>query len=93
MSFALRPRLNGFEVYGLDRKKLEGNTLGIYLLIDHRTHIVASVFFLNQEPQQRKFSNLGEYRSLRDHFLEAYTSCVHGPYSVPTQKRAPARRR
>ena len=84
MSFALRPSLNGFEVYGLDRKRLEGNTLGIYLLIDNRTHIVASVFFLNQEPQQRKFSNLGEYRSLRDHFLEAYTSCVHGPFSVPT---------
>ena len=93
MSFALRPRLNGFEVYGLDRKKLEGNTLGIYLLIDNRTHIIASVFFLNQEPQLRKFSTLAEYATLRDHFLDAYTSCVHAPFATPTAKRAPTRHR
>jgi len=84
MSFALRPLLNGFEVYGMDRKKLEGNTLGIYLLIDNRTHIVASVFFFNQEPQLRKFSTLAEYANLRDHFLDAYTSCVHAPFATPT---------
>jgi len=89
MSFALRPHLNGFEVYGLDRKKLEGNTLGIYLLIDDRTHIVASVFFLNQEPQLRKFSTLAEYAALRDHFLDAYTSCIHAPFATPTAKHAP----
>jgi len=94
MAFALRPRLNGFEVYGLDRKKLEGNTLGIYLLIDNRTHIVASVFFLNQEPRLRKFSTLAEYATLRDHFLDAYTSCVHAPFATPTKSRpAPKRRR
>jgi hypothetical protein len=93
MSFALRPRLNGFEVYGLDRKKLEGNTLGIYLLIDNRTHIVASVFFLNQEPQLRKFSTLAEYATLRDHFLDAYSSCVHAPFATPTAKKTPTRHR
>lgn len=92
MSFALRPRLNGFEVYGLDRKKLEGNTLGIYLLIDNRTHIVASVFFLNQEPRLRKFSNLAEYATLRDHFLDAYTSCVHARFAAPGKSRATAKR-
>ena len=93
MSFALRPRLNGFEVYGLDRKKLEGNTLGIYLLIDNRRHIVASVFFLNQEPRLRKFSTLAEYATLRDHFLDAYTSCVHAPFATPTPKRKSTARR
>jgi hypothetical protein len=92
MSFALRPRLNGFEVYGLDRKKLEGNTLGIYLLIDNRTHIVASVFFLNQEPRLRKFSNLAEYATLRDHFLDAYTSCVHAPFAAPRKPKPTAKR-
>jgi hypothetical protein len=94
MSFALRPRLNGFEVYGLDRKKLEGSTLGIYLLIDNRTHIVATVFFLNQEPPLRKFSTLAEYATLRDHFLDAYTSCVHAPFATPTTKKSttPAKR-
>jgi len=95
MSFALRPHLNGFEVYGLDRKKLEGNTLGIYLLIDNRTHIIASVFFLNQEPKLRKFSTLAEYANLRDHFLDAYTSCVHAPYAAPAaaKSKPTARRR
>jgi hypothetical protein len=93
MSFALRPLLHGFEVYGMDRKKLEGNTLGIYLLIDNRTHIVASVFFFNQEPQLRKFSTLAEYATLRDRFLEAYTSCVHAPFATPTAKHAPTRHR
>jgi hypothetical protein len=93
MAFALRPRLNGFEVYGLDRKKLEGNTLGIYLLIDNRLHIVTSVFFLNQDPARRKFSTLAEYAALRDNFLEAYTSCVHAPYaSSSPAKAAPAKR-
>jgi len=79
MTYALKPTLNGFEVHGLDRLKLEGSTLGIYLLIDDRTHIVATVYFLNQSPLMRKFSTLDEYAKLRDHFLNAYTSCVHAP--------------
>ncbi len=96
LNFALKPMLNGFEVYGLDRKKLEGATLGIYLLIDNRTHIVMTAYFLNQEPARRKFSSLTEYATLRDHFLAAYTSCVHTPYAVarPAKKAAkPARKR
>lgn len=84
MSFALKPMLNGFEVHGLDRLKLEGSTLGIYLLIDDRTHIATTVYFLNQGPLTRKFSTLDEYANLRDHFLNAYTSCVHAPYTVAT---------
>ncbi len=90
LSFALKPMLNGFEVYGLDRKKLEGATLGIYLLIDNRTHIVTTAYFLNQNPSRRKFSSLHEYAALRDRFLDAYTSCVHAPYTVarPAKKAA-----
>jgi hypothetical protein len=82
MTYALKPTLNGFEVHGLDRLKLEGSTLGIYLLIDDRTHIVTTVYFPNQEPRMRKFSTLDEYANLRDHFLNAYTSCVHAPFAV-----------
>jgi hypothetical protein len=91
MTYALKPRLNGFEIHGLDRLKLEGKTLGIYLLIDDRAGIITSVYFLNQEPKTRKFSTIEEYAALRDHFLNAYTSCVH----APTVKRptAPQKRR
>jgi hypothetical protein len=81
MTYALKPRFN---VYGLDRKRLEGNTLGIYLLFDNRTHIVTSVYFLNQDPARRKFSTLVQYAALRDNFLYEYTSCVHAPYATPT---------
>lgn len=90
MSYALRPRLNGFEVYGLDRRKLEGNTLGIYLLFDNRTHIVASVYFLNNaDPSQRRFNTMTEWAGLRDRFLASYTSCVHAPRIVTPAPAGP----
>jgi hypothetical protein len=63
-------------------------------------HIVASVFFLNQpaptgeDLTPRKFTTLAEYANLRDHFLNAYTTCVHAPYATPTKpKTTPAKRR
>ncbi len=90
LAFALHPQLNGFETYGLDRTELAGATLGIYLLIDNRTHIVATVYFLNQDPARRKFSTLAEYAVLRDHFLTAYTSCVHAAVPAAKPKASPA---
>jgi hypothetical protein len=32
----MKPRLNGFEIQGLDRSKREGGVLGIYLFFDDR---------------------------------------------------------
>jgi hypothetical protein len=93
MTYALHPTLNGFEVHGLDRKKLEGGTLGIYLLIDDLTHIVTTVYFLNQNPERRKFSTLEEQSTLRDHFLNAYTLCVHPPPAAAAAKPKPKRKR
>jgi hypothetical protein len=94
MTYALKPQLNGFEIHGLDRLKLDGKTLGIYLLIDDRAGIVTSVYFLNQEPTARKFSTIEEYAALRDHFLNAYTSCIHAPaaaaVAVPAKPTAKA---
>ena len=88
-NYTLKPSLNGFEIYGMDRKKLEGKTMGIYLLIENRTHIVTTVYFLNQEAARRKFSSLEQYAGLRDHFLDAYTSCIHAPHEVkPAAKKA-----
>lgn len=75
---ALRSPLNGFEVHGLDREKLEGGVLGVYLLFDNSAHIVTTVYLLNQEPQARKFQTLGEYGELRDQFLDAYAACIRG---------------
>jgi hypothetical protein len=98
MTFAVHPMLNGFEVHGLDRKKIEGSTMGIYLLIDDHTHIVTTAYFENQGPVMRNFSTLDEYAALRDHFLNAYTSCVHAPHvaapaAKPRPKAKPKKRR
>jgi len=73
---ALHSPLNGFEVHGLDRNKLEGGVLGIYLLFDDPARVVTTIYLLNQEPQARKFQTLDEYRTLRDRFLASYTGCI-----------------
>jgi hypothetical protein len=73
---ALHSPLNGFEVHGLDREKLEGGVVGIYLIFDEPAHVVATIYMLNQESQSRKFQSMEEYRTLRDGFLRSYTACI-----------------
>lgn len=73
---SLHSPLNGFEAHGLDREKLEGGVLGIYLLFDNSAHVVTTIYLLNQEPQSRKFQTIEEYRQLRDRFLVSYSACV-----------------
>jgi len=73
---ALHSPMNGLEIHGLDREKLEGGVLGIYLFFDDAAHVVTTIYLLNQEPQSRKFQSMEEYRALRDRFLSAYTGCV-----------------
>ena len=68
--------LNGFEAHGLDRERLEGGVLGVYLLFDDPAHSVTTIYLLNQEPQDRKFQTIEEYQSLRDRFLRSYTACI-----------------
>jgi hypothetical protein len=73
---ALPVGLHGFEVHGNDRRKLEGNVLGMYLLFDDTAHVATTIYFLNQQSWQRKFQTLDEYERLRDSFLRVYTGCV-----------------
>lgn len=75
--------IHGLEAHGIDREKLEGGVLGIYLLFDDEEKIVTTIYFLNQEPQNRKFQSIDEYRLVRDRFLANYSSCIH-----ENQKRA-----
>jgi hypothetical protein len=60
----------------LDREKLEGGVLGIYLFFDNSAHVVTNIYLLNQEPQNRKFQTIEEYRQLRDRFLVSYSACI-----------------
>lgn len=73
---ALPIGLHGFEVHGNDRRRLEGDVLGMYLLFDDKAHVVTTVYFLNQQAWQRKFQTIDEYGRLRDHFLQNYTACI-----------------
>ena len=75
-NYSLKPTLNNFAIYGLDRSTLEGGVHGIYLLFDDSAHIVTTIYLLNQEPAARKFQTIEEYRRLRDQFLPGYTSCI-----------------
>ena len=68
--------LSGLDVRGLDRDKLEGGVLGLYLLLDDSSRMVTTIYFLNQEPRDRSFQTMEEYRGMRDRFLVTYTGCV-----------------
>lgn len=90
-NYALKPRLNGLEIYGLDKKKLEGGTLGIYLFFADRTHTATTIYLLNGDAGARKFSTLEEYAALRDGFVGALTACVAGHGTAPPAKVATAK--
>jgi hypothetical protein len=75
-NYGMKPILNGLDVRGLDRDKLEGGVLGIYLLLDDTSRMVTTIYFLNQEPKDRSFQSMEEYRVMRDQFLATYTGCV-----------------
>ena len=75
-NYALKPTLNGFEIYGFDRKALDGRVLGIYLFFDNAHRVATTAYFLNAPEEQRRFSTVSEYDNLREAFLNAYTVCV-----------------
>lgn len=81
-NYALKPSLNGFAAQGLDRSKREGGVLGIYLLFDNPTRTVTTIYFLNQEPPKR-FKTMTEYASVRDRFLDEYTTCIRKKINKP----------
>ena len=92
-NYALKPMLNGFEIYGFDRTALDGKVLGIYLFFDNAHHVATTAYFLNAPEGQRKFNNVSEYSNLREAFLNAYTVCVRkavtGGTAAPVKKSAP----
>ena len=73
---SLSSPMNGFEIHGLDRDKLEGGVLGVYLLFHDTDATVTTIYFLNQQPLSRQFQTIEEYRTLRDRFLAAHTACI-----------------
>ena len=75
-NYALKPTLNGFEIYGFDRTALDGKVLGIYLFFDNTHHVATTAYFLNAPADERRFSTVTDYDQLRAAFLNAYTLCI-----------------
>jgi hypothetical protein len=93
-NLVLKPTMAGFPIQGFDRKALDGQVLGIYLLFDDTHHTATTLYFLNQEPKHRNFATLSEYRQLRDRFLYDLTKCVRSKLDEAARARpaAPVRR-
>jgi hypothetical protein len=75
-NYELKPKLNGLDIRGLDKDKLEGGVLGIYVLLNDASRMVTTIYFLNQEPKDRSFQTIEEYRAARDRFLSTYIACI-----------------
>lgn len=71
--------MNGFQVYGINPKRLEDGVLSVYLLFHDADQIVVTLYLLNAPPESPKFRTLDEYRALRDKFLKTYTTCFDAP--------------
>lgn len=70
--------LNGFEHHGIDREVIDvGGTIGIHVLFYDADHLIITIYFLNQEKKNRRFTNINEYRALRDESLKHYTECLN----------------
>ncbi len=82
--YGLHSPMNGFELHGLDRTKLEGGVLGIYLLFDDAAHVATTIYLLNQEVERRKFADLAANATLRDEFLRQYAACIRSNQQAKT---------
>jgi len=73
-----KSKMGRFESYAINRTKLEGGVLSIYLWFDDSGAQVLTAYILNDEPAVRKFKTIDEYRNLRDRFLQELNGCdVH----------------
>ena len=49
---------NVFNLYGVNRNKLEGGVLSIYNLFEDSSHTAVTMYLLNDEPAKRKFRKI-----------------------------------
>lgn len=77
--------MNDFEVYGINRKRLAGGVLSIYMLFHDADQTVVTIYLLNTPPESPKFRTLDEYHGLRDQFLKIYTACAGTQPQKPRQ--------
>jgi hypothetical protein len=83
--YADKTMLNGFEYYGIDRDVIDvGSIMGTHVLLYEPAHLVITIYLLNQDDKnllrsqfgKRRFSNIEEYRTLKNDFLNNYSECL-----------------
>ena len=68
---------NGFEGHGIEDPIIDrGGTMALQVLFSDADKMIVTVYFLNQGNKNRRFKTVEEFRSLKDNFLETYTSCA-----------------
>jgi hypothetical protein len=71
--------LRGLDMVSLDNTSINvRGPISMYVLFNDSTQTVATVYFLNQRADRRRFQTFEEYAALRDTFLEEYTKCIEG---------------
>jgi hypothetical protein len=68
--------LNGLEFVAVNSQTLPSGVVGIYTFFDNKQEIIATAYLLNQVPQRRAFSDIHQYRALRDQFAADLTKCM-----------------
>jgi hypothetical protein len=66
----------GFAGQTLTKKHLGGSTLGITQILSDEDSVIVTIYFMNQEPENRAFQTYEEFIALRDGFVGGYIKCV-----------------
>lgn len=69
---------NGYEGYGTSKRALTTEAmLGIYVLFSDTERTITTIYFINQNAKRKRFETIEEWKSVRDEFLNTYTTCIN----------------
>lgn len=75
--------LNSFSGQTLTKRALSGSTLGMTQIFSDEDQVIVTIYFLNQEPDKRRFKTFEEFVALRDSFVSGYAECVAKKRATP----------
>ncbi len=84
---------NGFDVYALADDTMDGNgPNGMYVLFRDSSQTIVTIYFLGQQPQDRKFKTIDEHDALVEKMIEELTLCANNPAPPVLARTVPALR-
>jgi hypothetical protein len=79
----IKVSFNGFEGYGTSKRSLDdGDMLGIYVFFSDADRIIMTIYFINQNVNRKRFQTIEEWRTVRDEFLNTYTTCINSKREI-----------